>query len=385
MPCMADLPFPLSLTPAQRRQRLWLFNPENDIALAAGSGQFTPPKAALDIRRAGALLPLFLAQPGDAVYCEGVNSAWFDTFCERFSISADIWDHNDFNLWPEPWGWSESVRRQFIHLGISPSMLPTKATLEHYRQLSHRRTAAKISLFLASIFKDNPSAPQIWPAAIEIFDIDQLTDFIGNSDTIVAKLPWSSSGRGVTVFNKENDDLETFLSRTKGSIRRQGSVMTELYMHDCSEFAFLFICHDGSAEFFGTSVFSTESKSGRYIGNMVDTQSSLQHLIDQQIGSDISKLLIDGLKTALNSIISPSYSGPVGVDICFSIVSGLPMIHICELNLRYTMGFVAAAIARHSNEPGLLTYINKPAALLPKNAISLTPPGNPSSFILLPQ
>mgnify|MGYP001140241913 FL=1 len=45
--------------------RLHLFNPENDIALATGSDNFTAPKAALALRASGAAPPLWYVDPGD--------------------------------------------------------------------------------------------------------------------------------------------------------------------------------------------------------------------------------------------------------------------------------------------------------------------------------
>jgi len=45
--------------------RVFLFNPENDIALAAGRQNFTPPKAALQMALSGATLPWWLGDSDD--------------------------------------------------------------------------------------------------------------------------------------------------------------------------------------------------------------------------------------------------------------------------------------------------------------------------------
>ena len=47
--------------------RLFLYNPENDIALASGLPRITPPRQASDIHLSGALLPVWLAGEGDYV------------------------------------------------------------------------------------------------------------------------------------------------------------------------------------------------------------------------------------------------------------------------------------------------------------------------------
>ena len=45
--------------------RVFLFNPENDIALAAGRQNFTPPKAAVQMALSGATLPWWLGDSDD--------------------------------------------------------------------------------------------------------------------------------------------------------------------------------------------------------------------------------------------------------------------------------------------------------------------------------
>ena len=41
--------------------KLHIFNPENDLALAANVARYTPPPAAVSLRLSGALLPLWWA------------------------------------------------------------------------------------------------------------------------------------------------------------------------------------------------------------------------------------------------------------------------------------------------------------------------------------
>ena len=73
--------------------KLHLFNPENDLALAANLDHYTPPKAAVDLRRSGALLPMWYADAGDRVLCHGVNARWFDTVRTAFGIDVDVFNH----------------------------------------------------------------------------------------------------------------------------------------------------------------------------------------------------------------------------------------------------------------------------------------------------
>ena len=73
--------------------KLHLFYPENDLALASGKAGYTPPPKVMDLRRAGAVLPLWYGDPGDKVCTTGVSAAWFDSMAERFDLRTDVFDH----------------------------------------------------------------------------------------------------------------------------------------------------------------------------------------------------------------------------------------------------------------------------------------------------
>ena len=52
---------------------LWIFNPENDIALGNNLRYFTPPRNAMLLRNHGAMLPAWIAKPGDMVFTEKLD------------------------------------------------------------------------------------------------------------------------------------------------------------------------------------------------------------------------------------------------------------------------------------------------------------------------
>lgn len=347
----------------------YLFNPENDIALAAGSASYTPPVAAVEMRRAGELLPLFLAGKHDAVITEGVNREWFDAFRERFDIESGVWNHDIHGFTPRPWGWSAAVRRRFEYLGFPLEVLPSGSQLEKWRMLSHRRTAAT----LAQCVRNGSDLP-LWPEAVEVDNAGLLKEILSSMDAAVVKSPWSSSGRGVSLFSGSGTD--SFVSRMAGTIRRQGSVMVEEYMEGHRDFALLFECEEGKAVYVGPSVFMADPQ-GNYSGNMVADESGLYSEIYSVMHPAAVKELIDALRHAVQEIIAPGYSGPVGIDICCSPGG---KIHICEANLRYTMGFVARGIALRSGFKGILGSADRKK--VPGEAILLTQPGTKIVFYL---
>ena len=114
--------------------RALLFNPENDLALAAGTPNYTPPIAARRLRQAGETLPLWYASGGDRVIAHGVNARWLETTTTLFGLQADLYDHRSAAaLTPSPWGWSAAARRNFINENFDLSQLPDDALLEHLR------------------------------------------------------------------------------------------------------------------------------------------------------------------------------------------------------------------------------------------------------------
>lgn len=349
-------------------KRLRLFNPENDIALAVGKANFTAPPAALEMRRMGELLPFFLAEDCDRVIVDGVNARFFDAFREKFSIKSDIWDHSPEGFTPAPWGWSYAARRYFENAGFAGQVLPTDSRLDVWRGLSHRRTAALIGDFVAA-----QSPLSVWPRAVEARSAEELEAALAACRQAVVKLPWSSSGRGVRFFDPSR--ATGFIKQAVGSIKRQGSVMVERYMPGHQDFALLYETVGGSARFVGPSVFIA-AKNGDYSGNLVGDYDYLTEKIENFVNPDELKILISSLSRAIDDIISPFYDGPVGVDICCADGK----IHICEANLRYTMGFVARGIARLSPRKGILTTSASP---LPDD-IPLTQPGRRMKFILRP-
>lgn len=352
--------------------RLWLFNPENDIALARGDANFTPPPAALELRRAGQLLPLFLAEGADRVAVDGVNKQWLDAFRREFNISADIWNHSVQGMTPMPWGWSTAVRRYFSRLGFPDSSLPSDTQLALWRELSHRRTAAAVGKRLAT------TAPlSMWPAAVEASSADELRSLLAHIGKAVVKQPWSSSGRGVRIFDPARCTVDRFVEQTAGTINKQGSVMVERFMEGHRDFALLYTTANGRAQFCGPSVFSAGT-GGNYIGNIVaDSDRLLQTLAEIAGGGDTLRNLIDGLAETLSSLVAPFYSGPLGVDIC----ANGECVHLCEINLRFTMGFVAQAIAKTSVPGTPPCHLMLTSAPLPSDK-RLTPPGANLSFVL---
>lgn len=318
-------------------RRAFLFNPENDLALARNVAAFTPPPAAIALRRAGELLPMWLCNMGDCFICDGVNAGWFEKLIADFDIAARPWDHNSTDSIPTPWGWSAAVRRTFAQRGFPASALPDDSQLSTLRELSHRRTGAAVARALAA------SLPfEVWPAAEEYTDATRIANALRQCPCVV-KSPWSSSGRGITFTTP--DRAEAMATRAAGIIRTQGSVMVELAATRVCDFAMLWHYDRGACQWAGYSLFETDDR-GDYHANIVAPQAELERRIADYTDTEQLRTIRTALPEALRSVLGEQYSGPVGVDMLIDANGTIDPV--VEINLRYTMGFIALALQRHT-------------------------------------
>ncbi len=364
--------------------RLHLFNPENDIALATGSDNFTAPKAALALRASGAALPLWYGDPGDTFLAYGINTRWLDSVRERFGIGVGVFDHRSANVFePAPWGWSAAVRRDFLREGFTADSLPDNSILNRWRQLSHRRTAAELCRMIAPRLDF-----AIAPPAVEIDSVDRLSRYLADNRSVIIKSPWSSSGRG--LIDTRHISAAEALRRSEGIIRRQGSVMVETAYERTADFAMLFECADSRCRRVGLSLFTADA-SGSYTGNALASDSRLLERLSRHYPASRLNAAGEALREAVECLIAPCYSGPLGIDMLVARLNdGSALLDATvEINLRMTMGFVAHSLSERFLSPGsegsfsVTPAYNSPApddAIIENRRIisgriDLTPPG----------
>lgn len=330
---------------------LWIFNPENDIALSNNLLHFTPPRNALLLRRYGAMIMSWLADDGDYILSDAgafydINESEFDLTGTGLPKNLQIYS----SCTPSeigriiPWGWSKAIMGELQHLGFSSALLPSMDTLEAIRQLSHRRSSIFINTRLNEIgfYTNIPT---------EITDIKELELILRNQSPIVIKSPWSSSGRGV-LFS-DDISIPQLIKLTTGILKNQGSVLVEPKLNGILNFALLFNMEAGTARYVGLSIFDTIGK-GNYSGNLVaDEPTLLKHLTQYVPVSKISTLQY-ALSEILANLIGSTYNGICGIDMMiYRTPDGKYDIAPCiELNLRYTMGYVAHRLAEKLVIPG---------------------------------
>lgn len=321
-------------------RRLFFYNPENDGALA-NSGSYTPGKGAAAVARAGSAALLFMCEEGDCLLVRSRDELQRAERVKKvFNLSGEIVLSAPCDAVPTPWGWSTYTRALLASAGVPSDSLPTDEWLSKMRMLSHRRTTVDIHRCLATPARLAP---------IEAHSEEEAMDAVRRFDgDAVAKLPWSSSGRGVIYSNASPES--TFRDYIKGMLRRQGSVMIERRYDRLQDFALLFKCSGGVARFRGMSLFVTDGR-GFYGGNLIAPQSDLMARIPELKDAPGAKL-----SRALTEVVARDYEGWLGVDmLSYRSVTGEISVAPCiEVNLRLTMGIVAMHAATRLSAPGIL-------------------------------
>lgn len=359
---------------------LRLFNPENDLALAAGSPNFTPPKAGMALGRAGAVLPAWWSRPGDCIMATEADMEWLKTSCGRFGIEVERYDAARQPDRVEPWGWSGYTRKLLLKAGVAPDLLPSEDDVEEIRRLSHRRLTVEMHDHLAGAALPYPMPPR----PLETDDIGLIGRLIDGGKKIYVKSPWSSSGRGV-LFSGEYSPRH-YLEMTEGMMRHQGSVMVEAALDKLRDFAMLYDMKGGKAAYVGLSVFYNTGHS-IYGGNMVASEERLGCELAKQIPEAWIELTATAVAAALEAAIGTRYEGPLGVDMMIHrLADGTVAIAPCvEVNVRTTMGRAACELHRlhFAGRDDLVLRIVKGAYSPTSNyLLRLTPPSDTFNIVI---
>lgn len=322
--------------------KIHLFNPENDLALASGQRNYTPPSNAILLHNAGESLPLWYGNAGDKVIMNDKYLNWVEETTDLFGIDIGIYNTSDnisgYEL--SPWGWSDNACQQFISAGIPSNIIPEKGKIDKIKDLSHRRTSIRIMTRLKEMLDFKiPATP------IEAHTIHDIEKFLQQHPYSFIKLPWSSSGRGITCST--SIPKQELIRRCAGMITRQGSVLCEQGLDKVLDFAMLFHS-DGisTVKHCGYSVFFTDNGTA-YSGNIVTNERTIENHLSRFIPVEHLHATSTALEEILSEIISPHYTGYMGIDMMIYRMGKEYFIAPCiELNLRMTMGVVAKQLKR---------------------------------------
>jgi len=323
------------------KNKLCIFNPEHDLALACDDENFNPPQSAKKFAQDLSVFPIWFSNDKCFVFDYSSSENWLNELKLKFPqlVNANIISSNsDFSEIQklEVWGWDKTIYKQLQGLKVDKSLFPNSEKLEKIRELSHRNLAIKAHNFISQNIN---SDKVLNVSASECCELLGVQNFVSENLKVVVKAPWSGSGKGLQwVKNKLSDSHLGWISNI---LEKQKSVILEKQYSVVQNFAMEFLCAENKAEFCGYSLFETDRGRFQYCELMSDREilhklCSLGVLEESFL--EIQKLLIKFIQKE----ISPHYSGILGVDMFLYSDNSEILIHPCvEINLRLTMGYVA--------------------------------------------
>lgn len=322
------------------KKKFYIFNPDNDLALANGDENYMPPASARQMITDLALLPAWYAASGsDVLASSAYNQTFLNEMRELLSLSANLITEQEVvgkkDVQPVPWGWNAALRKRLLLLNVQKESMPTLEQLSRLTQLSHRSTAVEL---LPKLQLNEDFCGE----SVYFKTLDDVKVFVEGHQESILKAPLSGSGKGLNrckgLFTPA---ISGWCTRV---VERQGGVVAEPLYEKAEDFAMEFFA-DGAGRvcFVGYSLFRTGS-GGAYEGNdLLSNELIEQRLIRYVSLADLHQLRVS-LEEELSQIIGADYSGYLGVDMMVCIFADQPRyrIHPCvEINLRMNMGLVA--------------------------------------------
>ncbi len=328
---------------------IYIFNPENDLALAYGLEGYTAPPRARMLHRDLQLLPIWYCNDNAAILINNhIDAHWLEQTNATFGLSASTIFPNKLQCEShkyKPWGWNLNLRRRLINECVPENDLPPASYIQKLRELSHRRTTIAIHHSLAK-----KTGIRLSPEPIEVGSVEEIKIFEHTHSQCFIKAPWSGSGRG--IYRVLDADARCFETWAQGIINRQGSIMCEQALDKILDFAMEFECDNGKAAFKGYSIFFNDSHCS-FDRCIAAPDEYLKKRIISHLGNSVLiDIVRDALTETLTELIAPHYEGLLGVDMMLYNDNGNIKINPCvELNLRMTMGIVASAIGNKILSP----------------------------------
>lgn len=341
-----------------KKNHLYFFNPGHEGAILNASPYYMAPSNVVRMQQELAYLPAWYANNNDFVLLQEMLPV---DFIENFSdnlllpkgiTSDDLISIND-SLSVHLWGISPQAIHYFQNLNNKYNLdlqLPVwKGSLKEFsNRLSAKNCLIQLLEAIPSI--SNDIVPSFYS------DLETIEKKVLEIDyQILAKAPYSSSGRGLLWLPKDG------LTRTErqilhGILKKQGQISLEKALDKKLDFAMEFYLNESNdIDFLGYSLFETTPK-GVYLGNHINSQNEIINIISQYLDKNLLVVVEKSLKEILPEMFSDNYSGCIGVDMLVYEENGEYRLHPCvEINVRDNMGLLAIKLYEkhiHPNSKG---------------------------------
>lgn len=323
------------------RSPLLVCNIGHEVALEAGDPlHYTPPRLIRQMRSALWSLPLW-ASP---VWLDGAS--WrVHPFSESLSpyltdrelshiATGDIGD-SELILWGHERSLAHSLAKLYgLSRGETCSELPLELKPCWTRAAS------------AHFFESYSNVP--WRSRVAmITQIEELAKLLTQGPCL-AKIPYSSSGRGLWRINRLDSQLEETLRKL---LQRHGTLLVEPLLDKLQDYgAEYYIDEVGEVQFIGLCAFETDDQ-GRYLESLCQApEETLQQLTDSLSEPNELTQALAQHRAYLSREVAPYYRGPIGIDLLSyrpdGVSKSIALHPWVEINLRYTMGHYALDLYR---------------------------------------
>lgn len=312
---------------------LYLFNPENDMALASGSPYYMSPASAKKMSADLSALPAWYAGlDGAVLLADETQVQWMRKEC-RMPLNVEWVAEGSFANYTNffPWGWSPALSKRMLDNGAESGLLPSEKQMGALRELSSRKTAVDL---LPLLNMEGTMGESFWLASL-----DEVVNLSAKHNKVLLKSPWSGSGKGIQPLQGIPDEnLGGWIRRI---ISTQGGVVCEPYYNKVLDFAMEFYVANRNIEYVGYSLFDTDSR-GIYKGNFLASNEEIEKRLSVYVNPEILGRTRDKLMQKLLELADGVYQGYLGVDMMVVQKADGYALHPCvEVNWRMNMGVVS--------------------------------------------
>lgn len=354
---MADIMFVYLCLSKYDCMKLYIFNPDADMALASQEENYMAPAPIRCMAADMAVLPVWYAAASSLVLAPSAyNLDFIKKMQALFSLPVQMVTEVELAEYshasPVPWGWNAALRKRLLKDGIADSRLPSVSWLEKYRRLASRQNAVEV---LSSFEKTEGCVGRShWLTALD--DCGRVA--AGMDGKCVFKAPWSGSGKGLHWCHQ---GFTAAAQRWCGHVlEKQGGIVAEPVYNKVLDFAMEFYSSgEGEVVFIGYSLFETNNR-GAYQRNLLMPAEAIERSITEFVSLPTLIRVRERLQLELQARYGHDYSGCLGVDmmVCRDD-DGSFSIHPCvEINLRMNMGIVSLTFFQQFMHPSSTGYLS---------------------------
>lgn len=311
---------------------LYLFNPENDMALASESPYYMAPANIKKMASDLSALPAWYAPSGSEVLlADERQKEWLEKEC-RFPLSVS-WQTAlvPYYIKVYPWGWNPSLLRRLFEAGFSSETMLSEEQMQKVRSLSGRQTAVALLPRLR--------IAQTIGESFAFSSLEKLKDFLLTDAELLLKSPWSGSGKGIQKVRGELD--ASAYGWTKRVINSQGCIIAEPFYQKKVDFAMEFFADEKGVSFVGYSLFETDVR-GIYKENRLLSNKAIEAHLASYVSESLLHEIRERCQKELANLLKGDYEGYLGVDMMICRDGESYLLHPCvEINLRMNMGVVS--------------------------------------------